>query len=161
MAFKDLGDYVLDGASLRLPIGGKVYVVPPVPALVGLRAQTIMNLGMAAGLAADTGQQVGISEADKEILSDEDEKNLYADLLGTAYGEMMTDGVPWKVLKHAAVTAMIDCTGDRERAEAFWESLGNRPAPLDKKPPAARKSTAAARKSRPRGSTAGTTSRRS
>lgn len=162
MPFKDLGAYVLDEATLRLPVDGKVYKIDPVPADIGLRAQTIVTLGLTATAAIEAGRDVpGVSERDKQILSDSEERDLYGELLGDAYDEMITDGVPWLVLKHAAITVMIDCTADRESAEAFWASLGKRPETADRKPSkkVASNGTGAARRTRARASTVGTTSR--
>lgn len=155
MGFKDLGDWAEIG-GLKLPISGKVYSLPPVSAELGPRLQILMSVGV----DVSTGQRV--AEADQVVLNDMDERKLYEDVLGTAYGEMVADGVPWPALKHAAMTVMIDATVDRASAEAYWESAGKSPAPAAKKPddrlpPKARKATATRT---PKASTAGTTTRK-
>ncbi|PSJ29828.1 hypothetical protein B7P34_04775 [Streptosporangium nondiastaticum] len=148
MAFEAL-DELLDEA-LHLPIAGRVYRVPAPSAEVGLRVQAIVH---AAAVAADGGR------ADEQILADAAERDLYADVLGSAHGEMVADGVPWPALKHSALTAMVWISQDKAAAEKFWNTAGDpsRVAPNR----AARRSnpSAAASTTRSRGSTSGTSTR--
>jgi hypothetical protein len=158
VAFKDLGDWVELG-GLKLPISGKVYVLPPVSAELGPRLQVLMSSGVRLG------QGERLADDDKQVLSDLAEKELYRDLLGPAYDEMIADGVSWPALKHAAMTVLVDATVDRDTAEQYWENLGKPPAvkkaavkkPADRLPPKDPKVTEIRTR---RASTAGTTSRR-
>ncbi|KAA6220600.1 hypothetical protein CP973_00300 [Streptomyces albofaciens JCM 4342] len=144
MAFKELGE-LLD-ETLQLPVAGTVYTVPAPSAEVGLRVQAIIN---AAAVAADGGR------VDEQVLGDAAERDLFRDVLGTAHGQMVADGVPWPALKHSAITAMVWIAQDKAAAEAFWNSGGdpNRLAPNR----AERRARSGAAKSTPnRGSTSGT-----
>lgn len=158
MPFKDLGDWAELG-GLKLPIGGKVYSVPPVSAELGPRLEVVMSVGVDVA----KGNEVG--EGNQEILDDLGERDLYRDVLGAVYDEMVADKVPWPALKHAALTVMMDAVYDRDTAEAFWEDLGKPPAakkavkkPADRLPPKDPKVTEI--KTR-RASTGGTTPRKS
>lgn len=157
MAFKDLGDWAELG-GLKLPIGGKVYSLPPVSAELGPRLQVLMSAGLTLGRGGDLGDD------DKQVLDDMAEQEMYRDLLGPAYDEMTADGVPWPALKHAAMTVLVDATVDRDTAERYWANLGKPPAakraakkPSDRLPPKDPKVTEIRTK---RASTAGTTSRK-
>ena len=139
MGFEDLGDWA-EIAGLRLPIGGKVYALPPISSELGLRIIAIMEFG--SDLAHGRDPNVG----DTAVLSDADERALYLDILGPCHGEMIADGVAWEALKHAALTAMFDVSMGRPFAEAYWQRLGKqapakKPAkkPTDRQP---RKATA-------------------
>lgn len=149
MAFKDLGDWA-ELVGLRLPIGGRTYLLPPISAELGPRVQALIDYGIdiAAGNETD----------DTEVLDDLAERDLYKEVLGQVYDAMQADGVPWAALKHAAMTSMIDATRDRAEAEVYWERLGKpEPAKTPVKQPADRKATASRTS---KGSTAGTTSRK-
>lgn len=147
MGFEAL-DELLD-ESLHLPIAGKVYTVPAPSAEVGLRTQAIVH---AAAVAADGGR------ADEQILADAAERDLYADVLGSAHAEMVADGVPWPALKHAAITAMVWISQDKSAAERFWNAGGD-PSRLAPNRAARRSPSGAASSTRSRGSTSGTSTR--
>lgn len=155
MAFKDLGDWaqLLD---LRVPIGGRMYLLPPISAELGPRVQALIDYGIDIAIGNDT----DADEAD-EVLSDLAERDLYKEVLGPVYDVMQADGVPWAALKHAAMTSMIDATRDREDAEAYWERLG-KPEPVETpvKQPADRKPRKATASRTTKASTAGTTPRK-
>lgn len=152
MAFEDLGDWA-ELAGLKLPISGKVYTLPPVAAELGVRIVAIMQLGSDLAVGGD------VNVADKELLSDTEERSLYEEIFGPAvWAQALADGVPWPAIKHMAMTAMIDVAYDRDRAEAYWARLGKtvpakKPArkPTDRQP---RKATASKTTS---ASTGGTT----
>lgn len=153
MAFEDLGNWA-ELTGLKLPIAGKVYTLPPVGAVLGVRIMAIWGLG--ANLA--TGKS--LNAADVEVLSDEEEQHIYQEILGPVWFEMHEDDVPWAALKHAAMTAMIDVVMDRERAEIYWSRLGKTtPATKPAKKPADRKPRKATATRTSTASTAGTTSR--
>ncbi|MET7450686.1 hypothetical protein ABZT03_02095 [Streptomyces sp. NPDC005574] len=144
MAFNELGNLLDD--SLPLPIKGKVYRVPAPSAATGLRVQAIMQ---AAATAADGGQ------ADREVLADAAERDMYADVLGASHAEMVADGVEWPMLKHAAVTAMVWIIQSKDRAEAYWNTGGD-PSQLAPNREQRRSTSGAANKTRSRGSSSGT-----
>lgn len=154
MAFEDLGDWA-EINGLKLPIGGKVYSLPLVSAELGLRIVALFELG------TDLAQGRDPNPADHELLSDAEELNLFQQVLGAVYGEMLADGVPWTALKHAAMTAMIEVVYDRDRAEAYWSRLGkSTPAKKPVKKPADRLPPKATASRTTKASTAGTTTRR-
>ncbi|WP_369377663.1 hypothetical protein [Streptomyces sp. cg36] len=147
MAFEALGE-LLD-ESLELPVGDGTYTVPAPSAEVGLRTQAIVH---AAAVAADGGR------VDEQVLSDAAERDLYRDLLGTAYDEMVLDGVSWPVLKHCALTAMVWVAQDKAAAERYWNAAGD-PNRLAPNRAARRSPSGAATSTRSRGSTSGTSTR--
>lgn len=149
MAFRDLDEFFAD--FLELPIGGKTYRVPDVPAADGLWAQRIVEEIRKAKRAGD---------ADAGKLDDGDERLLYQRMLGPVFDEMMADGVGWSKVTHAGMTAFIWATNDREAAEKYWESGGD-PEALGsagstQNRASRRASAAAARTTQKRASTSGT-----
>ncbi|MFE7116665.1 hypothetical protein ACFU99_14750 [Streptomyces sp. NPDC057654] len=147
MAFEAL-DELLDD-SLALPIGDTTYTVPAPSAAVGLRTQAIIN---AAAVAADGGR------VDEQVLSDAAERDLYAEVLGSAHAEMVADGVSWPALKHSAITAMVWIAQDKAAAEKFWNAAGD-PSRLAPNREARRARPGAAKSTPSRGSTSGTSTR--
>ncbi|MGW2062807.1 DUF7426 family protein [Streptomyces sp. NPDC001937] len=150
MGFEALDDLLDD--TLSLPIKGRTYVVEAPSAEIGLRTQAIVQ---AAAIAQDGGR------ANERVLADAAERDLYADLLGDAYDEMVADGVKWPALKHAALTAMVWVVHSREQAERFWNSGGDPKAMAPNR--ASRRSQAAgsgaASTTNSRGSGSGTSTR--
>jgi len=151
VAFKDLGDWA-DLVGLRLPINGRVYLLPPISAELGPRVQAIIDFGIDIAVGAADADDAG------EVLNDVAERDLYKEVLGAVYDAMQADGVPWAALKHAAMTSIIDATRDREEAEAYWARLGKPETPV--KQPADRQPRKATASRTTKASTAGTTSRR-
>jgi hypothetical protein len=144
VAFQQLGE-LLD-STLALPVGDKTYTVPAPSAATGLRVQAIMQ---AAATAADGGK------VDEAILADAAERDMYADVLGTAHAEMVADGVDWPTLKHCAVTAMVWIVQSKDAAERYWNAGGD-PSRLAPNRKARRSSSDAAKSTPSRGSTSGT-----
>lgn len=86
---------------LRFPIGGKVYEVPEVGYVEGLKLQ-------------------GIESGEVQDVKAEDQWRL---LMGDAFDQMRADNVPIRALNRAILTCLTDYrTGDRELAEQVWES---------------------------------------
>lgn len=154
MAFKDLGEWA-ELAGIKLPINGKTYALPPISAELGPRLQALVALGV----DIHQGRITELSDEDKVVLDDAEEKKLYRDVLGDVYDEMEADDVEWGYLKHAAMTSVFDAVFDRETAEKYWESLGKAPEP-NRAQRRASKPTAAEIKAKRPASTGGTTSRR-
>jgi hypothetical protein len=133
MAFEDLAAFIRPGFDL--PIRGKSYWVPAPSAEDGLYLQAIMDTGesMAVTYALNRAQRRGrdkatqptvMTAADRAVLSDEEERHLFAVALGSAFDEMKADAVPWPVLKHAGMTAFLYWTRDEATAERYWSRFG-------------------------------------
>ncbi|QCX77673.1 hypothetical protein C9F11_20190 [Streptomyces sp. YIM 121038] len=145
MAFEAL-DELLD-ETLVLPIKGRRYTIEAPSAETGLRVQTIVQ---AAAVAASGGQ------VDEEALGDAAEGDLYRDLLGDAYDQMLADGVKWPALKHAARTAIAWVVQDKAAAERVWLSGGD---PSRLAPNRAERRSGGANTTRNQGSSSGTSGR--
>lgn len=141
MAFADLDEFFDD--ALRLPIGGKEYVIPSPDAATGLHVQRLFAAAEGAG-------------ADTADLDDEAEADLYRRVLGGVYDEMVANGLPWSRLRMAGLTALVWVAGGVESAEAFWAAGGRPEAPGPNRASRRAGSGSAPRTRRP-GSTAGTT----
>ncbi|MFE7128961.1 hypothetical protein [Streptomyces sp. NPDC057617] len=153
--FQALDDFQDD--SLTLPVkfrdGTMRDVVIPGPsAEKGLKIQTVMESGLA--LAA------GGAEPSEEVLDDARELDLYKDALGPRYDELLA-GLDWPRFKHVAITTVLWIAHDSETAEKYWTSGGD----SDPSPQAPNRETrraassAAAKSTRTRGSTSGTSTR--
>lgn len=140
--------------SLRLPIHGKVYVIPPPDGEVGLLCQRLMH----AGLAAESGQDVdekGLNQLAETVLDDDQEKDLFRRILGPVQDEMIADGVDWPTRQHVEQTALIWVAAGLDAAAKHWESASGEASTPNR---ATRRATAAAaRSTRARGSATGTT----
>ncbi|WP_171074152.1 DUF7426 family protein [Nonomuraea basaltis] len=149
MTFKDLDEFF--DPTLKLPVGGKTYVIPPPSGEVGLLCQRLMH----AGLAAQTGQDVdeeGLTKLAEAVLDDDQEKDLYRRILGPVWDELFTDKVLWPKIQHVGQTALIWVAAGLEAAAKHWESgpEGEAQAPT-------RTAASAATSTRARGSATGTT----
>lgn len=136
MSFADLDEFFDD--SLRLPVGGKVYVIASVDAETGLWCQRMMI--SAADVA--TGGQLSEDDIEDLVLDDDQERDMYKRVLGPVYDQLIADGVSWERLKHVGTTAFMWAAGNKQNAEEFWVSGGDvageplRPEPQDHKAPA-------------------------
>jgi hypothetical protein len=120
-------DELLDD-TLRLPIGGKTYVIPGPDAETGLWC---LRLGEAA-LAPEPADQAML------VLNDAQELSMYQRVLGPAYDEMTADKVSFARIAFAGQTAFVWITNGPVAAEAYWENVGKAPTPPNR---AARRST--------------------
>ena len=149
MSFADLDEFFDD--TLKLPIGGKTYVIRSVDAETGLWCQRMME----SAAVVSAGAQLSEGDVDGLLLDDDQERDLFRRVLGATYDEMVADKVSWERLKHAGTTAFMWAAGNKETAEEFWLSGGagpgkkKRPVPQDHKAPAKKK----ARQGSPGGST--------
>lgn len=138
MGFKDLNDFF--DPTLPLPIRGKVYVVPSPDAKLGVKVQRLVALGFAANSGVEL-EEADVASLD---LDDAEERDLIPRLLGSAYTEMLDDGIPWEMVKHAGETAIMWIGVGYEAAEAHWENApgkSRRPTPQDRKAPARKQTT--------------------
>lgn len=110
--FQDLEEFFDD--TLRLPIGGKTYVVPPPDAETGIQMKARFELGLRI-LAGEVDPEEG-------DLDDDEEADLFQQTLGPVYDEMMADGVNWPRLKRAGMTAFYWIVGETSVAEQFWKT---------------------------------------
>src|SRR4051812_10427810 len=107
MAFKELSEFA-DDPVLELPIDGRIYVVHGVDGETGLWAQRLIELGLAA---------MNGKEVDGSLLDDDQERGVYARLLGDTYQELLDAGVRWERIKHVAYTALLWITSSMDTAE--------------------------------------------
>jgi hypothetical protein len=119
MTFQDLDEFF--SSDLRLPIGGKEYVIPSADAATGLQCQRLFQI---LAKAQDRGTEVDDDDLAKLDLDDEEERSLYERLLGTAMDDMVADGVAWEKVKHCGITALIWTAGNTDAAEKYWASGG-------------------------------------
>ena len=88
---------------LAFPVGGKVYVVPPLGFTDGIRLQRVL-----AG--------------EDDSLTDAPAEDGWRLVLGSAFDEMVADKVPIEAIARAGFTAMTDFQFGREQAERVWEA---------------------------------------
>lgn len=155
MALEEAAAWLDDG--LTLPIAGKKYRVPEPSVELGMRLEVLLN--------TDREQRPG-SERYQQVLSDVEERDLYEEILGPAYGQMAADGVSYPLVKHAALTAWYHFVISPEVAERYWNEAVTRgkasPQPSSRSSrPATRRTGAAATTTKPRASGSGTRPRRS
>ncbi|WP_424533630.1 DUF7426 family protein [Sphaerisporangium viridialbum] len=153
--FKDLDEFF--DSSLKLPVGGKTYVIPAPDAEVGLLCQRLMNASIAAGSGQPVeGEAEELNQLAAVVLSDDEERNLYKRILGPVYDQLFADKVDWPKIQHVGATALIWVAAGKDAAAKYWaaDDSGEAPAPNR----ATRRATAAAAKStRSRGSATTTT----
>jgi hypothetical protein len=144
--------------ALELPLKGRdgavrVYRIPSPSALDGLKIQRITTL---AAKLVNGGEAI-----DTTVLDDAEELDLIKLCLGPADEELLQDGVDWAWRRHAGLTAMFWITSGQETAEKYWAAAGD-PSQLAPNREARRKQSgsAAASKTRSRGSTSGTSAPR-
>lgn len=137
MPFADLQEFF--DPTLRLPIGGKEYVVPSPDAKTGVWCQRLLTTGVFAA----SGAEVTDSDLAAIQLDDDQERNLYQRVLGAAFEEMVADGVPWEMVRHAGATAFMWVASGREAAEECWA------APMGEARRPARRTSAKKKSARP------------
>lgn len=136
--FDPLWDFLDEDGITDLPLiksakhpEGKHYVIPSPDANTGLRLQGL------AELVAKQRAKVQISERDvaRLRLNDEEEREFFQQVMGTAYVEMVEDGVSWERIKRLGMYAFTYFAVGREAAEkAAREGAfsGKAPAPLNR-----------------------------
>lgn len=146
----DLRD-MLDAPTLKLPIGGKTYVVQACTADAWLRLQEINDRITAKAKTSEDGTDVATATGVSEL-------EMFKMALGDTFAEMITGQVTAVELKHAGVTAYYWQLGNEAVAEAMWQSAGKAPAPSKPaRQSSTRTSTAGATTTRKRASTKATT----
>ena len=141
MAFRDLDEVLGLAPPVVLPIGGREYAFP---GDISARAWLVLTR-LAESLR-------GGADDDVVVASDEEEAALRAELFGEGEAAMVADGCTAAEMKAVFYTLVAWHLGGKEAAEAVWESGGD-----EGKVPAPNR---AQKRSRPRGSRAGSTSPR-
>ncbi|MDN5686465.1 MAG: hypothetical protein L0G94_07240 [Brachybacterium sp.] len=151
---KETDEFLDEDEHLVLTYRGKDYSIPPVDAKTGLRIERIMS-------AADRAQRGADTEKDeKQVLSDADEMDLYPDVLGPVYDELLDDGVSFIRLRLAATAAMLWTISGDDVAHEYWEAGGKAPAPNRQQRRAKTTRTGGASSTRGQASGTGTSTRR-
>lgn len=127
--FQDVAEFLED--ELHLPIKGKVYDIPPVDALTGLRYQRLLLL---ARLVA-VGEQLTDDDLAELRLDDKNQEALYRRLLTDAvFDQMIADGVSWKHLERAGNTAVAFFVEGEDAAQAVWNEAPGKAKTPPKQP---------------------------
>lgn len=141
MATRDLSAFFDDGAldypavpSTAHP-GGRTYRVPAPDAKLGLWFAAIAE----TAVRKSNGGEVSAESAAALELDDDQERSWHQKVLGTAYEEMVADGVSWPMLQHVSADAYL-CFGlGEDVANVLLAVQGKAAARLNR---ASRKSTA-------------------
>lgn len=122
--FQQLGELLDEFIELPVPIGdrrdGKVktYHIESPSGRDGLKIEAITQ---AAVVLASGGEDINT-----ELLDDDEEKNTFKLLLSEEiYDEMLSDGVKWVWLRHAALTCLMWVNSGLKTAEQYWASAGD------------------------------------
>lgn len=119
---QDYDDFAGEDAPLALDYRDKTYLVQPLPAMTGLRVQRLISAAERASRGREDEQ------ADEQVVSDTEELDLYPDVLGDVYQELLDDGVSFIRLKLAATAAMLWTVYDEDTALDYWAAGGKAPA---------------------------------
>jgi len=114
---RDLNE-VLD-LQLRLPVGGKTYVVTPPPAAVAARLMNRLTIGM----VVDAGLDVDDDLREQAVIHD-DNTDFAADCLGPVLQQMTDDGLAKAQIDFCVTVAFLAWTVGRDYAEQWWETGG-------------------------------------
>ncbi|GAB3224112.1 hypothetical protein GCM10027447_12390 [Glycomyces halotolerans] len=116
----DDGDLVV---VLDLPGGPREYVVADVPASTGRWVNRLTDKGREAKRRLDAGEDPEDVAADLH-LSDEAERSLYEELLGSTYDELEADDVPHRKAMLVGQIAYAWVVSGLEGARRVWEAGG-------------------------------------
>jgi hypothetical protein len=119
----EAGDLVV---LLDLPGGPREYVIADVSATTGRWVTRLTDKTMEAQRRLDAGEDGEDIDADLH-LSDEAEKDLYEELLGSTYDDMEADGVRWKKVQLVGQVAYAWVLRGLAGARKVWENGGEAP----------------------------------
>lgn len=157
--FDALGELFDD--ALELPAPGadgkeRVYRIPSPPSLDGVKIQRIADV--ATRLAA------GGEAIDTELLNDAEERDLLGLCLGPVDAQLQADGVSSAWRRLMGLTAFFWITTDTKTAQTYWATGGDpsqaAPNRAARRTKAKKSGSAAASKTRSRGSSSGTSAPR-
>lgn len=166
MAYADLAGYLDDDAIDTPPIksaahpDGRAYRIPSPDAATGIRLTAMVSLGVDLAVGAELSRK----DAERLKLDDDQEREFLRDVLGSAYDELVADGVSWMRIQKLGRYALLYFTlGPEAAADEARRSSGEAPAPNREtrrkaKKTSSRGSSGTGRASQSRGSTAGSTS---
>lgn len=150
MGYVDLGSYLDDDAidtptipSTKHP-AGRSYRIPSPDAATGVRLTAMVTLGVAFA----TGAELDERDADKLKLDDEQEKDFLEEVLGSAYGELIADGVSWTRIQRLGRYCLLHFTLGPEAAAD--EVKRGKLRPRTERPVGRRRRRAPPRRRRPR-----------
>lgn len=164
-----LGDYFSPGLELGGVPGADgtlhSYVVPLPTAELGLWCQVLAEASGRINAASSPEEMQEIIDRAEKSMPDiaVDARTMAQRILGTAYDQMMADGVPHHYIQFCGNTAYAWIVGGEEPAERYWKSGGQlgearRPANRQEHRAAGRTSTDAAGATNTPASTSGTRS---
>lgn len=155
--FEALGELLDEYIELPVPIGEraegkkKTYRIDSPSGRDGLKIEQITQVAVTLA--------TGGEDINTELMNDDEERSMFQLLLGEQYEEMLSDGVKWAWLRHAALTCLMWVSSGLSTAERYWASAGdpelmapNRAARRSKQ----QDSSAAAKSTRGRASMSGT-----
>lgn len=145
------GDLVV---VLDLPSGPREYVVADVSASTGRWVTRLTDKAAEAKKRLDAGEDGEDIDADLH-LSDEAERDLYEELLGTTLDDLEADGVRWKQVQRVGSIAYAWVLRGIEGAQRVWEG-----APKPNREQRRAKKTAPGSRTRTSGASASTTTPR-
>ena len=126
------GDFLDDDGFTTPPIPsrafpeGKAYLVPSPDGVTGARLVAL------AGIAAkqNANLEVTAADLDKLNLNDQEERDFMQMVLGTAYAEMMADGVSWQRISRLGQYAFVFVTqGEKAATDAAKAGVFSGKAP--------------------------------
>ena len=129
--FRDLTEFLGEAEPIRLPWNGKTYEFPgAISGRVGLLISRMLD-------AATSGQAQDAAGADLdpelvELLTDEQEASVHAEVFGGADVELVRDGADSRVVRHVFLTLVTWHAAGPEAALRAWESAGNVQAPANR-----------------------------
>lgn len=164
MGHADFGSFLDDDAIDTPPIpsrehpDGRSYRIPSPDAATGIRLTAMVNLGV--GLAS--GAKMDPRDAEKLKLDDDQEKDFLEEVLGTAFLQLVADGVSWVRIQRLGRYCLLYFTLGPEAAasEAQGRPPGEAPAPNRETRRASSRASSGTALSSNRGTTAGTKSRK-
>ena len=121
--FEALDELLDEFIELPVPTGNrdgkkrKVYRIESPSGRDGLKIEAITQ----AAVALVSGGE----DINTELLDDEEERNAFKLLLGDQYEQMLSDGVKWVWLRHAALTVLMWVNSGMQTAEQYWASAGD------------------------------------
>src|SRR5690348_16749511 len=127
--FRDLTEFLGEAEPIRLPWNGKTYEFPgSISGRVGLLISRMLDAG-----TSDRGTAGAEIEPELvELLTDEQEASVHAEVFGGMDVELVRDGADSRVVRHVFLTLLVWHSAGPEAALRAWESAGNVPAPANR-----------------------------